>query len=175
MNLGEDMKCKIYERRPLVCRIYPAEMSPLITFDMLRKACPPEAWQGGDTLFSDGKLVDLNMRWLVEKSVRANHDEAPRKRILCRELNMDVAAVADEGFVSYEPDREILLSALRKARGADVACGIEDWHWRLYSPSQATAESLRSKGFEMLPDDRMGKDFTFLNAPARRVEEVSPA
>ena len=40
MNLGEDMKCKIYERRPLVCRIYPAEMSPLITFDMLRKALP---------------------------------------------------------------------------------------------------------------------------------------
>ena len=29
-NLRPDMRCAIYEQRPLVCRIYPAEINPFI-------------------------------------------------------------------------------------------------------------------------------------------------
>ncbi len=54
-NLGEDLKCRIYERRPLVCRIYPAEVNPFIQLNAASKACPPEAWVSGNTLVSRGR------------------------------------------------------------------------------------------------------------------------
>ncbi|MDB6084618.1 MAG: hypothetical protein JWN43_2499, partial [Gammaproteobacteria bacterium] len=43
-NLMADMRCAIYERRPLVCRIYPAEINPFVVLEPEKKACPPEAW-----------------------------------------------------------------------------------------------------------------------------------
>jgi Fe-S-cluster containining protein len=42
-NLMADMRCGIYERRPLVCRIYPAEINPFVQLEPQKKACPPEA------------------------------------------------------------------------------------------------------------------------------------
>lgn len=43
-NLDEDNLCRIYQRRPLVCRIYPAEINPHIMLDTATKDCPPESW-----------------------------------------------------------------------------------------------------------------------------------
>lgn len=108
-NLDEDLKCRIYERRPLVCRIYPAEISPFIQLNTASKACPPEAWASGTALLPDAQL-------LVEKSRQMDPDDVPQKELLCSYLGIDVAAVAGEGFVTHEPDRGAFLNMLRKTR-----------------------------------------------------------
>ena len=46
-NLQADMRCRIYEERPFVCRIYPAEINPFIELVPANKGCPPEAWTPG--------------------------------------------------------------------------------------------------------------------------------
>ena len=103
------------------------------------------------------------MRWLVEKSVQANHDEAPRKRILCRELNMDVAAVADGGaLLAMSPNGKFCLSALRKALWGQMwLAALRTGTGGCTPHRRRLRRGLRSKGFEMLPDDRMGKGLYF--------------
>jgi hypothetical protein len=44
-NLDEDNLCRIYERRPLVCRIYPMEINPHIPLNPAAKDCPPQSWE----------------------------------------------------------------------------------------------------------------------------------
>jgi Fe-S-cluster containining protein len=39
-NLQPHMRCGIYEQRPLVCRIYPAEIIPFVELTPMHKACP---------------------------------------------------------------------------------------------------------------------------------------
>ncbi len=56
-GLARQDRCGIYEERPLVCRIYPAEISPFITLDPADKVCPPEMWEAGEIIVSD-RLVD---------------------------------------------------------------------------------------------------------------------
>jgi len=148
-NLGADSLCRIYERRPLVCRIYPAEVSPFIQLDINRKACPPEAWAGGATLMSHGRIVDTDMQRLVEKSRQIDQEDAPKKARLCRYLSIDVAALAGEGFVSYDFDRKTLLDALRSVQRAELESVPQDRGWRLYSPSLSGCESLRAKGVDV--------------------------
>ncbi len=43
-NLLPSRRCGIYEIRPLVCRIYPAEVNPFVILERDKKACPQEAW-----------------------------------------------------------------------------------------------------------------------------------
>ena len=91
------MRCRIYDRRPLVCRIYPAEVNPFFAFETDRKACPPEAWAAGATLIADGDPVDAATCALIAEARRRDAEDAPRKRRLCRALGIDVAALAGEG------------------------------------------------------------------------------
>jgi Fe-S-cluster containining protein len=157
-NLGEDLKCRIYERRPLVCRIYPAEISPFIQLNIAAKSCPPEAWQSG------APLIDPNIQRLVEESRQTDRDDVPQKQMVCRELNMNVAAWADEGYAAYRPEGQTLLNALLRARSATANIQQEPTDWRLYSPSAARLELLRAEGMgiveEKLPEDA----YSFLNA-----------
>jgi Fe-S-cluster containining protein len=46
-HLGSDMRCAIYERRPLVCRIYPLEINPHIPLRAENKDCPAQVWETG--------------------------------------------------------------------------------------------------------------------------------
>ncbi|HMD72294.1 MAG TPA: YkgJ family cysteine cluster protein [Steroidobacteraceae bacterium] len=62
-NLAADAHCKIYQRRPLVCRIYPAEINPFILLKPGNKACPPEAWNAtGSLLERKGLVMDQAVR-----------------------------------------------------------------------------------------------------------------
>lgn len=173
-NLGDDLKCRIYERRPLVCRIYPAEINPFIQLNTAGKACPPEAWVSGRTMLSDGTIVDRDMQSLVEKSRRIDQEDVAQKSLLCSHLSIDVAAVAGEGFVTYEPDRNTLLDALREARVADPETVQSDRAWRLYSPSVAKIESLRAIGAELVAKRQSNATYSFLSAPSSRPAEGSP-
>jgi hypothetical protein len=165
-NLGEDLRCTIYERRPLVCRIYPAEINPFVQFSVARKGCPPEAWTSDRPLLSQDKIVDPHLQSLIERSIQTDRDEALQKGLLCADLNIDVAAIADEGFVAHEPNRKIFLDALRKARSADPLALPDNRAWRLYSRDTATLESLSVMGMETISEKRPEDGFTFLHAPS---------
>ena len=69
-NLGDDMRCGIYEERPLVCRVYPAEINPFIRLNHEHKLCPPDAWQVSTPFAIDGVLLDSATRAAIEQSRR---------------------------------------------------------------------------------------------------------
>jgi Fe-S-cluster containining protein len=118
-NLQADMRCGIYEERPLVCRIYPAEINPFIELTPANKGCPPEAWTPGlAPLMRGGQLVDAATAELIHQSRAADAQDAPAKQTLCALLGIDVAALANEGFVVHTPPREALLAALQQVSGA---------------------------------------------------------
>jgi Fe-S-cluster containining protein len=166
-NLGPDMRCRIYERRPLVCRIYPAEVNPFYEFDTGRKACPPEAWTQGDTLIADGEPVDPATRALITEARRRDAEDAPRKRRICRALGIDVAAIAGEGFAVHPRDTLSALAALRGATNAPAEDDPDDTSWRLYSPRAETAAMLRTAGFDALSHKRTDDGFWYDAAAAR--------
>ncbi len=172
-NLGEDLKCRIYERRPLVCRIYPAEINPFIRFNIAGKACPPEAWVSGKLMIAGGGIVDPEVQSLIEKSRQTDQDDVPLKALLCGHLGLDVAALAGEGFAVYAPGGKTLLDALRVTRAADPNSLRNDKPWRLYSPSLTTAESLRATGLDLATKEPWGDRYSFLSGPSMRAADVS--
>jgi Fe-S-cluster containining protein len=160
-NLQADMRCGIYEERPLVCRIYPAEINPFIQLEPAAKGCPPEAWTPGlAPLMRGGQLVDATTVELIQKSRAADAQDAVAKQRLCALLGVDVAALANEGFVVHTPKREALLAALERvgaqADGLGVAQGVEAIaaesesgalpSWRFVSNRRATVNTLESVG-----------------------------
>ena len=145
-NLEADMRCGIYERRPLVCRIYPAEINPLVQLEPAKKCCPPEAWTDDHPLIQRGGLViDQRVRDDIHRWRDADGSSARVMRRLCAALQLDSAAVADEGFVSYSPDCALLSAAL-----AGVLRGCDDDapqpQWRFITNRAQTLESLASRG-----------------------------
>ncbi len=93
--LQPDMRCGIYGQRPLVCRIYPAEISPLIKLVPTHKVCPPDAWtHGSPSLLRAGKLVDAGMLALIQQSRVADVHDLPIKQQVCALLGIDQAAVS---------------------------------------------------------------------------------
>lgn len=148
-NLQADMHCGIYETRPLVCRIYPAEINPFIELKPADKACPPEAWNSGlPPLMRGGKLVDVATLALIEQSRAADAHDVPAKRRLCEMLGIEAAALSNEGFVVHSPKREDLLAALERA--STVLVGHADApvmdaplpEWRIVSNRRTTVDAL---------------------------------
>ncbi|WGS53145.1 YkgJ family cysteine cluster protein [Paraburkholderia sp. D15] len=145
-NLGADMRCRIYAERPMVCRIYPAEINPFVALAPENKQCPPEAWQHG-ALLRHGVLVDETTRELVGESRRASEREAVARVRLCEVLGVDEAALANEGFVVYAPDSDVLRSAIQVVReGAVVEVGDLATTWRFVSNRAVTVQTLLSVG-----------------------------
>ncbi len=78
-NLGPEFRCGIYEERPRVCRIYPAEVNPFIELTPANKACPPEAWHGDKPVFmAQGKLVDAKTADIIDQSRETTCAKSPR-------------------------------------------------------------------------------------------------
>jgi Fe-S-cluster containining protein len=175
-NLQADLRCGIYERRPLVCRIYPAEINPFVKLDPTQKACPPEAWTADHPLLQrDGRLVDATTRRNIELSRKTDVRNTEVKRRLCAALHLDCAALADEGFVVYSPERSVLQAALDRAvadtgavhtgavhtgavhtaaadRPAEPAAGS----WRIVSNQTGTIDSLTARGAVSAPASTVG-------------------
>ncbi|OUL94324.1 YkgJ family cysteine cluster protein [Paraburkholderia hospita] len=144
-NLLPDMRCNIYEQRPLVCRIYPAEVSPFIELLPGQKACPPDAWKTGlSPLLRSGKLVDSDTARLVQKLRDVDARDISIKQSVCQLLGVDSAAVWNEGFVVYSPDRVDLATALHRAINEPTMPTVQPWHF--VSDRQVTVEALLSVG-----------------------------
>jgi Fe-S-cluster containining protein len=145
-NLGESQQCTIYERRPMVCRIYPAEIRPGLQIVPAHKACPPEAWSAQRPVFEhQGELADASLRALVERSRDADARDVPTKQRLCEALDLRTAALSTEGWVIHTPRAQDLAQALRRAQAAQGApIGAGDW--ALVSDRSASLQALWADG-----------------------------
>ena len=135
-NLRSDLTCSIYETRPLVCRIYPAEINPFIQLDPTKKACPAEAWQTRE-IFSAEELA--------AQSRQTDEADAAQKDLLCRFLRIDVAAQHGDGFVKHSPHPKLLLQTLRNVRTANLQVYGQP-AWRLFSERPAKLEYFTQTG-----------------------------
>jgi Fe-S-cluster containining protein len=143
--LQADMKCGMYPTRPLVCRIYPAEINPFIALNPANKGCPPEAWApSGPLLERKGRLMDAHMRELIEISRDTDMREVEAKRRLCAALGFDATAMSGEGFVVYSPERSELLAELCSSRESADAPRTDTW--RFISNRATTIDALAALG-----------------------------
>jgi Fe-S-cluster containining protein len=145
-NLQPDSHCGIYDKRPLTCRIYPAEVNPFIELTPAHKACPPEAWTPGlRPLSRAGHLVDESTHATIQQSRAIAETDVPLKQQLCGLLGIDHAAIWNEGFVAYSPARAALLTALRQVQnGLPTQAPSPTWHF--VSNRRTTVEALASVG-----------------------------
>jgi Fe-S-cluster containining protein len=145
-NLLSNMQCGIYEDRPLVCRIYPAEINPFVALKPENKLCPTEAWAQDQPLLQRREvLTDNVISRDIEMSRAADIFDAHLKCRLCLALNLAHTALVHEGVLVYSPTVQTLLSALSLAAAAD------SWQepvaqWRFVSDQQQTLETLAMSG-----------------------------
>ncbi len=111
-NLDEDKLCRIYERRPLVCRIYPAEINPHIPLNPAAKDCPPESWVQGSQLIVGGELVDQELIELIQRSRQADRDDIRIKDAICAMLGIRTTALKGDGFTAYLPNMAVFASVI---------------------------------------------------------------
>jgi len=144
-NLTAELQCGIYARRPLVCRIYPAEIRPGLTLNVQDKACPPPAWEAAHPIFvRRGQVVDASLQALIQRSRDDGVRDVAGKEQLCASLGLDCAALADEGWVIHRPDRDVLRDALRESVVAPAPAAPRQW--RLLSNRQATLDDVGRRG-----------------------------
>ncbi|KVF78152.1 hypothetical protein WS75_00055 [Burkholderia sp. FL-7-2-10-S1-D7] len=146
-NLLDDMRCGIYDERPLVCRIYPAEVNPFVPLLPDGKQCPPDAWQQ-TPLTRGGTIVDAHTRENIARARAASEAETPLRARLCAALGIDTAAVANEGFAIHAPPADSLLAALSALDDARATAAAEPapTAWTLLTNRRATDDTLRSVG-----------------------------
>jgi Fe-S-cluster containining protein len=143
-HLQSDGRCGAYEQRPRVCRIYPAEVNPFIPLTPVSKACPPEAWAADKPVFfADGRVTDAETNEVIHASRAAAAQDAPLMQHLCADLGVSRAALANEGFVIYAFERDVMLKALERLHGNDrSALPASEWHF--VSNRRATVDALSS-------------------------------
>ncbi|SHM78367.1 Fe-S-cluster containining protein [Pseudomonas asturiensis] len=147
-NLDDENLCRIYERRPLVCRIYPMEINPHIPLRPETKGCPPESWEQGPDLIVGGKLVDTHLTALIEQSRQADRDEIKAKQSICQRLGIRTTALKGNGFVAYLPDMAAFAEAI--AQGVrNESEALEDQGWEFHVAGQTVIDTLKQAGAEV--------------------------
>lgn len=139
-NLDDNDLCRIYENRPLVCRIYPVEINPHIPLRPENKDCPPEAWEQGPELIHGAIPVDPALAALVQASRQADRDDIAAKVAVCQALGMTTSALKGDGFTAYLPDMSAFAAAL-----AQISEGAEGG-WTLHVERPELVGELRGLG-----------------------------
>ncbi|MBI6564036.1 YkgJ family cysteine cluster protein [Pseudomonas synxantha] len=124
-NLDEDNRCRIYERRPLVCRIYPMEINPHIPLNPGAKDCPPQSWEQGPALIVGGELMDLELAELIRRSRQADRDDVQAKAAVCALLGIHTTALKGDGFTAYLPDMQAFAQAIEQT--TDQSAMATEW------------------------------------------------
>jgi len=130
-NLDEDNLCRIYERRPLVCRIYPAEINPHIPLDPAAKDCPPESWQQGPLLIAGGELVDQELAELIQRSRQADRDDIRTKDTICAALGIRTTALKGDGFTAYLPEMSAFAAVIDQVTAQPLSEASSEWVFHL--------------------------------------------
>jgi Fe-S-cluster containining protein len=126
-NLDEDNRCGIYERRPLVCRIYPAEINPHILLNTATKDCPSESWEQGPDLIIGGQLVDQELAQLIQRSRQADRDDIQAKDAICALLGIRTTALKGDGFTAYLPEMNAFATVIDQVSAQPLAAPESDW------------------------------------------------
>jgi Fe-S-cluster containining protein len=130
-NLDEENLCRIYERRPLVCRIYPAEINPHIPLNPAAKDCPPESWQQGPLLIAGGELVDQELLELIQRSRQADRDDIRIKDAICAALGIRTTALKGDGFTAYLPQMDAFATVIDQVSAEPLSEASSEWLFHL--------------------------------------------
>ncbi|KPX32880.1 Uncharacterized protein ALO77_00579 [Pseudomonas coronafaciens pv. garcae] len=158
-NLDEENLCRIYERRPLVCRIYPMEINPHIPLRPELKGCPPESWEQGPDLIVGGTLVDTQLASLIEQSRQADRDEIAAKQLICQRLGIRTTALKGNGFVAYLPDMKAFAAAIEQLADSNDAV-TERADWAFHVAGQDALAALQQEGADVT--DREPASYLFI-------------
>lgn len=159
-NLDEDKRCRIYARRPLVCRIYPMEINPHITLQPLAKDCPPESWEQGPALIVGGELVDRELAALIEQSRQADRDDIRTKEAVCQALGIQTMALKGDGFTAYLPDMSAFATAIDAVREQPQTAG----EWTLHVSGEDIAGQVMQAGAQVATEAALNYAFISLRA-----------
>ncbi|NWB93077.1 YkgJ family cysteine cluster protein [Pseudomonas agarici] len=147
-HLDVDNRCGIYERRPLVCRIYPAEINPHIRLRIDHKDCPPQSWEQGSVLIAGGKLVDQELAELIDRSRQADREDIAAKAAICVRLGIATTALKGNGFATYLPDMDAFLAAIEQT-AADQAGEHPQQQWAFQLADMHSTQVLLAHGAEI--------------------------
>jgi len=161
-NLDEDNLCRIYERRPLVCRIYPMEINPHIPLNPDIKECPSESWEKGPELIVGGELVDRELSELIQRSRQADRDDIQAKVAICASLGIRTTALKGDGFTAYLPDMTEFASIIDDL----AAQTLPQWdsEWLFHVSGDDIAGQLLAAGAQVATDVPVNYAFISLRA-----------
>lgn len=161
-NLDAENLCRIYERRPLVCRIYPMEINPHIPLRPEAKGCPPSAWEHGPDLIVGGNLVDTQVMALIEQSRQADRNEVAAKDAICKLLGIRTTALKGDGFTAYLPDMQAFAAATQQIAdsGTLPALSVESG-WGFHVSGDEIANTLQRAGVQVVSADPL--DYAFIS------------
>jgi Fe-S-cluster containining protein len=161
-NLDEENLCRIYERRPLVCRIYPMEINPHIPLNIAVKECPPESWETGPQLILGGKLVDEELAGLIERSRHADREDIAAKARICASLGIHTTALKGDGFTAYLPDMTAFAMAIDQVRLQPLEPQSSEWQFHLSGDD--VAEQVLASGARVVTEAPISYTFISLRA-----------
>jgi Fe-S-cluster containining protein len=161
-NLQPDMRCGAYDIRPNACRIYPAEIRPDRPVIPSDKLCPSHAWDEDHPAFLEPTqgVLDAETAAAITRSRHAGIDDVERKADLLAALNIDRAALANEGYAIWKPPLDILLDRLRAVRDAQDSGHPERLHVKILSPRAETRQMIaEAQGVDAAPDTAGDYDY----------------
>lgn len=161
-NLDEDNRCLIYDRRPMVCRIYPMEINPHIPLNPAVKECPTESWDNGPELIIGGELIDRELIELVQRSRQADRDEIQTKEVICGVLGIRTTALKGDGFTAYLPDMTTFVSVVDQIDETPQAVTNTEWLFHV-SGSDIAAQMLEA-GAQIATEAALNYTFISLRA-----------
>ncbi|KZN16364.1 MULTISPECIES: YkgJ family cysteine cluster protein [Pseudomonas] len=161
-NLDEDNLCRIYERRPLVCRIYPMEINPHIPLNPSIKECPPESWVTGPDLIIGGELVDQELTGLIQRSRQADRDEIQTKEAICALLGIRTTALKGDGFTAYLPDMNAFATVIDQVSTQSQMKSSSDWLFHV--SGEDIAGQVQAAGAQVATDTPVSYAFISLRA-----------
>lgn len=143
--LAPDGRCSNHTARPLVCRVYPAEINPFVAIDPAQKLCPDEAWAPSHPLLvRNGAVADATTAADIVRSRDTDAADTGAKARACAALGISVMALGNEGFTVHAPDLGALRGALEAARAAPEE--LPDTDWRFATNQRRTLDALREIG-----------------------------
>ena len=161
-NLDEDLLCRIYQRRPLVCRIYPMEINPHIPLTPQAKDCPPESWEQGPALIVGGELVDQALAELILRSRQADRDDIRSKEAICSRLGIHTTALKGDGFTAYLPDMAALAQAIEQVQAEPLA--ETGTRWQFHVSGADIADQVQAAGAQVTTETPLNYAFISLRA-----------
>ena len=162
-HLLSDFRCGQYESRPLACKIYPAELNPLQVFDPNSKLCPSDAWQAEIFI----PLINQEVHLAIETMNKLSVLEVNAKANLCRIMNINSAALSNQGYVLHQPDRTTFQKALTEINDMIQSGTLPESSadWCVLTHLDVTAADLKSVGvvFEQIQLENLSKTVSIPN------------